>query len=352
VRTVRLRPYTITLIIAVLLTAVAGPLLRIEVSEGTNLTTRGLQLSDARTGLSVTYKMRLGGVSAGNVGSIRLQLCANDPFPGQPCTAPVGLSASGTTLLSQSGMTGFSVHSSSTANEIILTRVPFASVATVATYELSNITNPSAVGTYYGRIETFASTDATGPQKDKGGLAFDVQPGPVSVSTTVPPYLLFCVGATIQPYDCSTATNEGVDFGEFSPSRTATGKTQLLAATNADFGYNITVNGPTLTSGVNVINPLSSPDISRVGTSQFGLNLRANSTPPAGQEILGAGTGSPGSGYGNPNYYRFNPGTIVASSSNPDYYRLYTATYIVNVSRNQAPGVYVSTLNFIALATF
>ncbi len=314
---------------------------------------RRLHMSDNRAGQAgVSYELSFSGQSSGTVSSIRLQLCENDPFPGQACTVPAGLHFENANLVSQTGMTGFSVSSASTSNEIILTRTPGATITGVSTYTFSGITNPTTVATIYGRLETFASANATGPSHDAAGLAIAILPGDVSIRSEVPPYLLFCIGQTIQPYDCATASGNYIDFGILSSDKTATGQTKMLVATNAEFGYTIRAQGTTLLSGINAIDPLTSPDVSRQGKSQFGINLRANSTPQTGQDPSGSGVGAAAPGYNTPNQYKFVSGDVLASYNHPDNYRMYTASYVVNVSKQQQPGIYVTTLTYIALASF
>jgi hypothetical protein len=248
-------------------------------------------------------------------------------------------------------MTGFAVDAAdTTANVLVLARVPGAAPAGNSTYTLSGATNPDAGGSYYVRLETFASSNASGPDVDYGGIAFSIGSA-VNVSTYVPPYLLFCTGTTIQPYDCGTASGDYINFGELLPTATKTGQTQMLVATNAD-GYTIRVLGNTLTSGNNLIPPLTASDISRTGVSQFGLNLRANNTPAVGSDVQGPGTTTVAAGYNNPDFYRFVSGEIIASTAVSDDYRLYTASYIVNISKAQSSGVYVSTITYVSLANF
>ncbi|QQS19958.1 hypothetical protein IPL85_00645 [Candidatus Saccharibacteria bacterium] len=338
-------------LVAALLLSVTGPL-PLSTVVAANLASRQLQISESVAGSSSRYKISLSGQSAGLVGSVRLQLCIEDPFPGEPCSGPAGLSFLGAALIAQSGMTGFSIHPSTTANELILTRVPGASIPGQVVFEIASVINPSAAGTYYGRLETFASIDATGPRKDGSGLAYAILPATVSVQSVVPPYLLFCVANTIQGQDCNTAQGNYIDFGDFAPSRTASAKTQFIVATNADFGFTVVAQGTTLTSGINTIPALASPDVSRTGVSQFGLNLRANSAPSVGQEPEGMLISSAiAPSYNQPNYYMFNNGDTLVQAINPDIAK-YTISYIVNVSANQAPGVYVSTFTYIANATF
>ncbi len=338
---------------ALLLIGVVGPfgLYTVRAAE---FGTRQLKMSTNATNATATYELAFSGQSPGMVGSIRLQLCANDPFYGTPCTPPAGLDMSSATLGPQSGMTGFTKHASSTANELILTRTPGLSNLILNSYTIQNVANPSNSGTIYGRLETFPTIDATGPHTDAGGLAIAYLNTNIGVQSTVPPYLLFCIGNTVQAYDCSTADGNFTDFGEFRPTATATGQTQMLVATNAEFGYTIRAMGTTLTSGINTIPPLSTPDISRKGVSQFGMNLRANSSPPAGRDVStsGIGYGTIMPAYNTPNYFTFIPGDTLVQSTSPDNKRLFTVTYMVNVSDKQPAGAYVSTLTYVALASF
>lgn len=351
-RTRRLRAQHIAFgLMAVLLFMTAGPL-RVWFADGARLGSRSVQLGDSSISARTNYTLSFAGQSGGTVGSVRAQFCANDPLIGTPCTAPSGFNISSATLGSQSGMTGFTIDTTATtANVLVLSRAPAPAPAGNSAYVLSGVINPSVAGSYYVRLETFASSDASGSDVDYGGLAFAIG-ARVNISTYVPPYLLFCAGVAIQPYDCSTASGNYIDFGELSSNQTSTGHTQLLIATNADNGYTVWVMGNTLTSGNNTIPALTTSDVSRTGVSQFGLNLRANSTPPTGTDVQGAGSGAVAGGYNTPDFYRFNSGEAIASSPGPDDYRLYTASYIVNIAKTQPAGVYVSTITYVGLANF
>lgn len=348
----RLRAHHFALgLIAVLLFLAAGPL-HVWRAHGDRLGARSVQLSNSLASATANYILSFTGQTAGTVGSIRLQFCANDPLIGLPCTAPSGFDLSGASLSDQTGMTGFAIDAAdSTANVLVLGRTAGPSIASASTYTLSGVVNPDTEGSYYVRLETYATSDASGPHSDYGGLAFAIT-GAINISTYVPPYLLFCTGVTIQPYDCSTANGNYINFGEFTPGTTATGQTQLLVATNAADGYSIRVNGTTLTSGNNTIPPLATSDVSRRGVSQFGLNLRANGTPPVGSDPQGDGAGTPAPDYNAPDFFRYNNGEVVAGALTSDSYRLYTASYIVNISTQQPPGIYVSTISYVALANF
>jgi len=118
------------------------------------------------------------------------------------------------------------------------------------------------------------------------------------------------------------------------------------------FGYSLSINGTTMLSGTNVIPALVSNDVSRPGTSQFGVNLRNNSNPDTGLNPSGSGTASVAANYNVPDRFRFVTGEQIASSSTSDEYRKYTVSYLVNIAKNQAPGIYVSTITYLCTATF
>jgi len=255
-------------------------------------------------------------------------------------------------LSQQSGATGFSVSPLGNANTLILARtITSSATAGNLSYTLTTITNPSDSGTVYARIQTFTSIDATGAATDYGGLALAINED-VSISATVPPYLYFCLGISITGVDCSTTTGFYLNYGEFSPSIASVASTQMVAGTNGPTGYFITMNGTTLTSGNDIIPALATADVSRPGTSQFGVNLRANNDPTIGQEPAGDGVGQPSVGYNVTNQYKFVSGDTVATASAPDLPRKYTTSYIANIAKGQVPGVYVSTITYVTTAGF
>jgi hypothetical protein len=114
----------------------------------------------------------------------------------------------------------------------------------------------------------------------------------------------------------------------------------------------VTVNGATLTSGANTITALAAQTASAQGSGQFGLNLKANTTPSVGADPAGTGTATPTANYNTTNQYRFVTGDQVASKNAADNFRLYTVSYIANIPGAQPAGTYTSTLTYIATATF
>jgi hypothetical protein len=277
--------------------------------------------------------------------------CANTALLDQPCDPPAGFDATNVTLGSALGATGFSLYSGSTANNIILTRPPAPVTAnTVGVYDFNQITNPDNPGPMYARIYTYPSSDASGPYTDAGGLALYYLTS-VTVNAEVPPFLIFCLGENITGVDCSSATEAFSDLGNLSPNLTSAAQHQLLVATNAENGYSMWVLGHPMTSGNNELTAMAG-EVAQKGVSQFGINLRANSSPVVGQDPAGPGTGVVTGGYNQVNHFRFNSGDTLATASQPDDFRKYTVSYVVDIPSTQPGGVYSTTLTYVALANF
>src|SRR5215207_3482794 len=117
---------------------------------------RSLQLSTAQTNAANTaYRLAFNFATTGTLGSVEVEFCSNDPFPGTPCTVPIGFDASGAVLDSQTGPGGFVIDPASTSNKILLSRAPSMASAGAASYQFSGFTNPSDPGSYYVRLQTF-----------------------------------------------------------------------------------------------------------------------------------------------------------------------------------------------------
>lgn len=328
----------------------AGPFYAFK-AEAAQISGRSLMMSSNKPGEhDVTYTVQFAPGTVGPIGSIEIQFCGNSALLEDPCVAPYGLDALNANLVSQSGTTGYYMSPDSDVNRIILTQTPSGSIAGTASFTFENLVNPTDPESYYVKIFTYASNDASGSPIDFGALAFSINRG-FDITAEVPPYLIFCSGVTISNFDCGSASGRQLNFGEFSPATSSMGQSQLVAATNAQAGYNIFVGGTTMTSGNNII-PAMTGQQSQVGTSQFGINLRANTIPDIGLDTVGPGTGNPTAPYNQVNSYRFVNNAAIATAPNAQDYRKYTVSYLINVSDDQAPGVYSTTLTYVAVANF
>lgn len=363
--------------IAVVLAVSILPLFTMTASAA-QLTNRKLTLiANGTTGGSmpggvVNHQFTFDVPTAGTLGSIRFEYCTTASV--EACVAPTGMSASGATFGNETGseIAGFSM-GARTANSFVLTRTPSAiSAGDTAVLQANNITNPTPVNyTFFVRITTYASNDGSGSPIDSGTVAASTAE-PIVLTGVMPESLIFCTGETVDA-NCLTTTPGDVDFDQlFSPTDTATATSQMSASTNAGFGYVITINGPTLTSGSNTIPGWTTPTQAGTtrGISAWGLNLVANTTTTSAIAV-GANLTDPSNGtdkkgqpttdYSTPDSFKFVSGDVVANSAydgasnntpGPTNSQVYTATYAANVAGNQLAGTYVSTLTYICTPTF
>lgn len=308
--------------------------------------------------------------TSGNIGSIRFEYCT---IASGTCVMPTGLVTTAATLGTQTGVTGFTIVNTTNGAPYLTRTAASVTGPQIVTYQLQGVTNPTNVApatqTFYVRITTYTAAALGGTATDSGVVAATTATQ-IVLTGIMPESLIFCTGATIQTTggipDCSKVTSGAVSFNQlFSPTDTATATSQMAASTNANSGYSITVNGPTLTSGSNTILAMQTQGIGVRGTSQFGLNLKLNtvatSTVAVGAEVTEApnGTSLRGqafTGYSVVDQFKFASGDAVAKSDNggagPTNSQIFTVSYIVNVPGSQAAGTYTTTLTYICTATF
>jgi hypothetical protein len=302
-----------------------------------------------------------------SVGSIKFLYCT---LPAGSCTTPTGLDTTGSSLGSQNGATGFTLVNTTNGSPYITRSAASITSGTPLAHQLLDVTNPTTSNqTFFVRISTYASTDTTGSAIDTGTVAASTATQ-VVVTGIMPESLVFCTGGTVSTTggvpDCATATSASVNFNQlFSPTDTATTTTQMAASTNAGSGYIISVNGPTLTSGSNTITAMGSTTTSLRGSSQFGINLKANTTttssPAVGTEVAPSANGTNYKGQASTDYntvdnFKFVTGNTVADSYNSGAggsdAQIFTVSYIANVPGSQPAGTYTTTLTYICTPTF
>jgi hypothetical protein len=252
---------------------------------------RSVNISTATPSAVATHSFKFDVPTSSTIGSILFEYCSNSPSFFGSCSPPAGLDLSAATLATQTGNTGFSIdNADSTASTIVLSRPASAGTITPSSYIFDNITNPSAAGS--------------------------------------------------------------IDLGNLSSSQANFSQSQFATATNDPNGYIIFADGTTMTSGNNTVPSLGSPAASFPGTGQFGINLRANLIPAVGQDPVGLGTAAPTANYDIPNRFLFVPGDSITTANLPSNYNRMTVSYIVNIPANQAPGIYTTTVTYIATVQF
>ena len=121
---------------------------------------------------------------------------------------------------------------------------------------------------------------------------------------------------------------------------------KLVVNTNAASGYTVTVQGATLSSVGNTINPIGGVATSSlVGTNQFGLHLLAS-----------GGTGSVTAPYNSTGFAyaadAFTPSTVASDSVGDSATTTYSVRYIANINQTAAAGSYSANIQYTVTANF
>lgn len=159
------------------------------------------------------------------------------------------------------------------------------------------------------------------------------------------------------------AVNGGqYDMGYIDASTTGSAVATFTVRNYLSSGYVVQLNGnaPALTSSAGAprvlpgMNPATS---SSPGTEQFGVNLVDNGNPNIGADVVQIpdntySFGTPISGYGTVNLFKFIDGDIIAMSPKSSGQTNYSLSMIANVARNTPAGQYGGHLSVQVIPTF
>jgi hypothetical protein len=380
--------------------------------DAAQIQTRSILMSSsnpAATANSVTYQVRFTAETTALVKAIVVDFCSNDPTIGDAtCTPPTGFDVGGATptivtssvtdptltaTLGASGWTGAGTNliTGSQYRTLTITNstgvTPTAGTSVIA-FDMTNVTNPTAVGTFYARILTYGTTTtgyspgSEGSYIDYGGVALSTA-ALITITSKVSEQLSFCVYVT----SCGTAAN--INLGDshdtLSTSAPAVDKTTTYSlSTNAAHGAAVYLKGNTLSSGANTI-PAAGTGVSNAGfiyntsgTDFFGLcSYNSSVTTGSAPTVTNyyAGTGNSGTCSGTS---QDSGGTLATTSLGSPYATFgfnltntNTTTYgdqlssitapgasvnivvlAAGVNVTQADGIYSTTLQLIATGTY
>lgn len=331
------------------------PVLNTATVNAAQVSNRKIEMSSsagAATGVSYTFTSDAVPTSATIVKSVGVEFCTD--LSGS-CTTPTGMVTTSSTLAAQPsglGDAGWTVDNSS-AGELRITNSGNASTPSGSvSVQWNGVTNPTAVNTTFYAIVTTYSDAAWTTAVDAGSVALSTSQS-INVALTVDETLTFCAGTSITGENCATIAGDTVDLGTGSTTSAKTGTSVMAASTNGSFGYSIKVNGNTLTSGANTITALASATASSAGTSQFGMNLVANTSPATfGANVSGSGSGAADNNYDDTGLYRFVDNDVVASTTSATDANAYTVAYIANIAGSTPAGIYSTVLTYTATANF
>jgi hypothetical protein len=237
--------------------------------------------SGVGSGTNVTYKVGFTAIGPAAASSMVIDFCSTSPIMDDTCTAPTGLNVStaalGATALSGTVSTtnGWSV--TATANQIKLAEASAGAgdiVAGAQSFELSGITNPSTLGTFYARMYTYSGTSwatytsptSHGSPIDYGGIALSTT-STITITARVQEQITFCVtnadpATWTTTHDCSDSaiTPPAITLGHGSPTavldanHTDTASIWTQLSTNATNGAVINLRNSNSCGGLSADN--------------------------------------------------------------------------------------------------
>lgn len=157
------------------------------------------------------------------------------------------------------------------------------------------------------------------------------------------------------PYIQFIVSNTNTDLGALTSSTTKTTTASFSVKTYLSSGYSVVQTSPGPTNGSYVMNGLTSPTASAVGTEQFGINLVANTSPasfganPTQNPDASFSHGQVSADYSTANKFKYGQGDTIAYSTESSGETDYTISYLFNVSNLTPGGTY--TLNHVLVAT-
>lgn len=367
---------------ALVLVAVAAmpALLGINPVYAGQVATRSIKMSSASIGTAtagtgVSYLVTFTPATTG-AQSLVLDFC-NTAIIGGACTAPAGMSAASATFTGSGAFLSWT--STMTASTVKLTRGTGTALGTAAvSFTIGNITNPSAVGSFYARLTTYTDTTyggytsptAPGTYSDNGGFALSTV-NTIAITATVQETLTFCTSKVAPATSCTSTTAPTLTLGAGSPVilgttvATDTAFTQL--STNALTGAIVRMSAfsnsgtvpacaglsrdggatcPIAAKGV--FGPIAN------GSALFGLNV-SDGTPLAG----GSGTVTADADYGTTaGSYGMAATTLslygdpIQSSTSAVADVNSTLTFAAAASNTTPAGVYSANESLVATGTF
>jgi hypothetical protein len=376
-----------------LLFGMITPALITSFASAAEVTTRSIDMSTSASsatsaGDGVSYNVTF--TPAANAAGYIIDFCSNTSIPGESCTAPTGLSTAGIGS-STSGATPTAIAGDSAA------KVVFAMTGgSPAVVELTGITNPSTVGTFYARIITYSTSgDMTGitsnnsttntGEVDSGGVALATS-NEVGVSAAVLETMTFCVSGTDTSVstddNCintgSTLTSPSLILGQTNGGVTAltsgavsTGTIYTQLSTNAQHGAVVTMKSDATNCGGLLLNHDTStcyigPATAGITAGQAKFGVETGTAVPTTSDSNATGTYeiAGGSGYSAGAYkMNFTSGNtagvtgpygdpILDTNSLPVNDENMPLTFGASIAANTPAGEYAANLSLIATGTF
>jgi hypothetical protein len=361
------------------------------------ITTRSLHITNSAVGTrtagqNVTYSFSFTVPGAAStVQSMDFQFCTT-PLPGIDCNLPAGQSVTSAAISgSPTGLTGWALGTSGNApsntwangtsgvgGRVRITRTNATNVAapTAATIAFSGITNPTAANEeFFVRLVTYTDTGWT-TSRDNGTVANSTATQ-IDITAKVQEVLNFSVGVDGNSDNsvdapgtvCSPLTEGGaLDLGDtdgvLSFSQAYDAHSYFRVSTNANNGTIIYYAGDTLKFGTDDIAQIGATEsISVPGTEQFGLAIDDSDTTTNGyslSEVVRDAGYDEGDGTitaGGTAEFAFDVASLttpitIAAADDPIVCETGSVRYLGNIATTTPPGIYTTSISYIATPTY
>lgn len=161
-----------------------------------------------------------------------------------------------------------------------------------------------------------------------------------------------------QPYLEVKVTGGSTDLGTLSPTSTATTTSTFYVRAYLASGYSVIMASDPPAYGTEQIDPMTTQASSSVGVEQFGINLRANTSPttfgadPSQAPDSSFSYGYAAAGYDTPNKYKFAKNDVIARSDKSSGQTDFTISYIYNISALSPAGSYIFNQDLVVVGTY
>ena len=149
-----------------------------------------------------------------------------------------------------------------------------------------------------------------------------------------------------------------VAFGSLSTATTMTATSSFSVLNYTAHGYGVYTIGSPPSSNNHTLEGMDPTDASQVGEEQYGINLKANTSPATfganPLQVPGStfSYGAAATGYNTANNYRYVAGEKIAEATQTSGQTDYTISYIVNVSNTTPGGQYVGAQSLVVVGTY
>lgn len=367
--------------VGALLLAFVAPGLVPAFASADQVSARSIELSTSSSDASgVHYTINFTPVK--NAGAFVVEFCTITPVIGEACTAPGGFKINNATATDTANNTVNAL----TTDENNAVEVTTAMTATTpVSVELNGVHNPTASGTIYARIVTYAaesdalaytSTNIGSNTKDQGSVALEIT-DTIGVQGAVLESLSFCASSKTISDGCGLQSNSlpnltlGKTTGSvvaLDPSEVSTGDIYTQISTNAASGAIVSLKSSATSCG-GLINS-SKPSGCFIGPAQQGGISAGNALFGVKTSTATGGSGTyqpkPLSGYNNTtyalNYDASNNNASGVTSPYGDPFldtgdgvvsnKNMTITFGASVAPNTPAGNYGASISLIATGKF